>query len=137
MPDVTERNSDLQGSSDHLGLRSENEIKEEPQTERREGDGPPTTLRHLKDHPPKQIIGNMESGIKTRGQLQNEVEFSAFISEIEPTCIEEALNDCDWIIAMQEELNQFRRNQVWDLVPKPKNQSIIAWCFRTGLRPYR
>ena len=77
----------------------------------------------------------MQSGIKTRGQLQNEVEFSAFISEIELTCIEESLNDCDWIIAMQEELNQFRRNQVWDLVPKPKNQSIIGtkWVFKNKL----
>ena len=36
---------------------------------------------------------------------------------------------------MQEELNQFRRNQVWDLVPKPKNQSIIdtKWVFKNKL----
>ena len=72
---------------------------------------------------------------KTRHQIQNEVEFSAFISEVEPTCVEEALSDCDWIIVMQEELNQFKRNQVWDLVPKPKNQTIIGtkWVFKNKL----
>ena len=36
---------------------------------------------------------------------------------------------------MQEELNQFERNQVWDLVPKPEHQSIIGtkWVFRNKL----
>jgi Reverse transcriptase (RNA-dependent DNA polymerase) len=38
----------------------------------------------------------------------------------------------DWIIAMQLELNQFERNKVWELVPKPKNRGIIStkWVFR-------
>jgi hypothetical protein len=54
------------------------------------------------------------------------------ISLIEPTNIEEALKDDGWIIAMQEELNQFERNDVWDLVPKPKHKNIIGtkWVFR-------
>jgi len=28
------------------------------------------------------------------------------------------LSDHGWILAMQEELNQFQKNDVWDLVPK-------------------
>ena len=38
-------------------------------------------------------------------------------------------------MAMQEELNQFERNQVWELVPKPEHQSIIGtkWVFRNKL----
>jgi Reverse transcriptase (RNA-dependent DNA polymerase) len=40
--------------------------------------------------------------------------------------------DPDWIIAMQLELNQFERNKVWELVPRPKNRGIIGtkWVFR-------
>jgi len=40
-----------------------------------------------------------------------------------------------WILAMQEELNQFQRNDVWDLVPKPPRKNIIGtnWVFRNKL----
>ena len=53
----------------------------------------------------------------------------------EPKKIDEALQDPDWIIAMQEELNQFKRNKVWELVPRPKNRPIIdaKWVFQNKL----
>ncbi|GKB89385.1 retrovirus-related pol polyprotein from transposon TNT 1-94 [Tanacetum coccineum] len=40
-----------------------------------------------------------------------------------------------WIIAMQEELNQFVANDVWELVPQPKNLTIIGtkWVYRNKL----
>jgi len=44
---------------------------------------------------------------------------------IEPTTVDEALSDDVWILTMQEELNQFQRNDVWDLVPKPPHKNII------------
>jgi len=44
---------------------------------------------------------------------------------MEPATIDEALYDDGWILAMQEELNQFQRNDVWDLVPKPPQKNII------------
>ena len=33
---------------------------------------------------------------------------------------------------MQEELNEFERNEVWKLVPRPKNRSVVGtkWVFR-------
>jgi len=36
---------------------------------------------------------------------------------------------------MQEELNQFQRNDVWNLVPKPQHNNIIRtkWVFRNKL----
>ena len=36
---------------------------------------------------------------------------------------------------MQEELNQFKRNKVWTLVPRPKNHPIIGakWVFRNKM----
>ena len=55
-----------------------------------------------------------------------------FFSCIEPTSIEEALEDSDWVMAMQEELNNFTRNEVWVLEAPPKNKNIIGtkWVFR-------
>jgi len=54
---------------------------------------------------------------------------------IEPTTVDEALADDGWILAMQDELNQFKRNDVWDLVPKPEHKNIIGtkWVFRNKL----
>ncbi|GKA27084.1 retrovirus-related pol polyprotein from transposon TNT 1-94 [Tanacetum coccineum] len=46
-----------------------------------------------------------------------------------------ALGDESWVIAMQEELNQFIANDVWDLVPLPISQTVIGtkWVFRNKL----
>jgi hypothetical protein len=45
--------------------------------------------------------------------------------------VEQSLEDPDWITAMEEELNNFKRNEVWELVPRPK-QNVIGtkWVFR-------
>ena len=50
----------------------------------------------------------------------------AFVSIVEPKSINEAILDDHWIVAMQEELNQFERNNVWELVEKPENYPIIG-----------
>jgi len=54
---------------------------------------------------------------------------------IEPKNQKEAITDEHLIIAMQEELNQFERNNVWELVKKPENYPIIGtkWVFRNKL----
>ena len=51
---------------------------------------------------------------------------------MEPKNIKEALLDEFWINAMQEELSQFRRNEVWNLVPRPEGTNIIGtkWVFK-------
>nr|GEY10492.1 retrovirus-related Pol polyprotein from transposon TNT 1-94 [Tanacetum cinerariifolium] len=50
----------------------------------------------------------------------------------EPTNVAEALKDADWVIAMQDELDQFARLKVWRLVPKPKGKTVIKtkWIFK-------
>jgi len=48
------------------------------------------------------------------------------LSMIEPATVEEALTDDGWIIAMQEELNQFQRNDIWDLITKLDHKNIIG-----------
>lgn len=57
------------------------------------------------------------------------------MSTIEPKNINEALKDEIWIMAMQEELNQFKSNDVWELVSNPRNVTIIGtkWVFRNKL----
>lgn len=58
-----------------------------------------------------------------------------FISLIEQTFMDEALSDDGWIMAMQEKLNRFQRNGVWDLVLRPNQKKIIGinWMFRNKL----
>ncbi|GJV85949.1 retrovirus-related pol polyprotein from transposon TNT 1-94 [Tanacetum coccineum] len=52
-----------------------------------------------------------------------------------PKNVNEVLADESWIVAMQEELNQFIANNVWELVPQPWNMKIIGtnWVFRNKL----
>jgi hypothetical protein len=41
------------------------------------------------------------------------------------------LQDPEWVLAMQEELNNFKRNEVWSLVPRPKKNVVgTKWVFR-------
>ena len=55
------------------------------------------------------------------------------LSVMEHTTVDEALSYDGWIVAMHEELNQFQRNGVWDLVAKLDQKNIIGtkWLFRT------
>ncbi|XP_022883334.1 uncharacterized protein LOC111400128 [Olea europaea var. sylvestris] len=52
-------------------------------------------------------------------------------TRVEPKKVEEALSDECWVNAMHEELNQFARNNVWILVPRPENRNVIGtkWIF--------
>ncbi|XP_024965966.1 uncharacterized protein LOC112506178 [Cynara cardunculus var. scolymus] len=61
----------------------------------------------------------------------NECLFVNFFGAIEPKKPYEELQDPDWIKTMQDELREFERNQVWRLVPRPKDKSIIGikWVF--------
>ena len=87
-----------------------------------------------KDHPIENVLGNIESVVRTRNQLSS-MSNVAFISTIEPKNPKEASSDDSWILAMQEELNQFTRNDVWELVPKPEDKSIIGtkWVYKNKM----
>ncbi|GKA93120.1 gag-pol polyprotein, partial [Tanacetum coccineum] len=45
--------------------------------------------------------------------------FALTVSTVEPKTIKEAMVDSAWVQVMQEELHQFDRLQVWELVDKP------------------
>ena len=61
--------------------------------------------------------------------------YYVFLSKMEPKNIEDALTDPDWVVAMQEELNQFEHQKVWKLVPRSQNRKVIdtRWVFRNKL----
>ena len=61
--------------------------------------------------------------------------FSAYLSQIVPKNIKEAFEDPNWIISTQEQLSQFERSKVWNLVPRPHDQTVIGtrWVFRHKL----
>jgi hypothetical protein len=84
-----------------------------------------------RNHPMDQILGDIIKGVTTRSRLANFCEHYSFVSSIEPFTVEEALQDLDWVLAMKEELNNFKRNEVWSLVPRPK-QNVVGtkWVFR-------
>jgi hypothetical protein len=94
---------------------------------------PPTQVRVTiqRNHPVNQILGDIRKGVTTRSCLANFCEHYSFVSSMEPFRVEEALQDPDWVLAMQEELNNFKRNEVWSLVPRPK-QNVVGtkWVFR-------
>jgi hypothetical protein len=96
---------------------------------------PPRTWKMVNYHPQDQIIGETQDGVKTRRSLQCSETNLAMISQIEPRTIDDAIIDKSWVEAMEEELLQFEKNEVWNLVPKPRDHSIIGtrWVFRNKL----
>ena len=62
----------------------------------------------------------------------NQVSYSCYLSQLEPKKIIEALEDESWVTAPHEELHQFIRNDVWTLVPRPKEKNVIGtkWIFK-------
>jgi hypothetical protein len=77
-----------------------------------------------------QILGDISKGVTTRSCLANFCEHCSFVSSIKPFRVEEALQDPNWVLAMQEELNNFKRNEVWSLVPRPKKNVVgTKWMF--------
>ncbi|GJS85395.1 retrovirus-related pol polyprotein from transposon TNT 1-94, partial [Tanacetum coccineum] len=82
----------------------------------------PSGQRWTKDHPLKQFIRNPSQSIRTRRQLETDGEMCMLaltVSHTEPKNIKEATADSAWIKAMQEELHQFDRLDVWELVDRP------------------
>ena len=79
----------------------------------------PKEWKFVTNHPQNQIIGDPSRGVRTRPSLRNICNNLAFISQIEPKNINDALDDENWMISMQEKLNQFERSEVWELVPRP------------------
>ncbi|GJV34445.1 retrovirus-related pol polyprotein from transposon TNT 1-94 [Tanacetum coccineum] len=91
--------------------------------------------RWTRDHPLEQVHGNLTMPVQTRRQLATDPEMCMFaltVSIVEPKNIKEAMADSAWIEAMQDELHQFDRLKVWELVDKPFGKMIIKlkWLWK-------
>nr|GFC32963.1 hypothetical protein [Tanacetum cinerariifolium] len=107
---------------------------------------PTPTLRIYKDHPKSQIINPVDTAIQTSFKSKEVGEqsfiatihqktnpallrfclFLCFLSQVEPKKISDALQDPSWVEAMQEELLQFKIQNVWTLVDCPKGVRPIG-----------
>ncbi|GJV73299.1 retrovirus-related pol polyprotein from transposon TNT 1-94 [Tanacetum coccineum] len=95
----------------------------------------PLTHIWTKDHPLDQVIGDLSKPVMTRQWLHTDSEvcmYALTVSTFEPKNIKEAMADHSWIESMQDELNQFERLQVWELVPRPEGKNVIAlkWLWK-------
>nr|GEX74359.1 hypothetical protein [Tanacetum cinerariifolium] len=113
---------------------------------------PTPTVRIHKDHPKIQIIGLVDTHVQTRLKSKEMEEqsfiaiiyhkinpellqfclFLCFLSQEEPKKIFNALKDPSWVDAMQEELLQFKIQNVWILVDCPKGVRPIGtkWVLK-------
>ncbi|GJV40974.1 retrovirus-related pol polyprotein from transposon TNT 1-94 [Tanacetum coccineum] len=76
--------------------------------------------------------------VQTRRQLATDPEICMFaltVSKAEPKNIKESMVDSAWIEAMQEELHQFDRLQVWELVDKPFGKNEEGIDFKEPFAP--
>ncbi|GKD10919.1 retrovirus-related pol polyprotein from transposon TNT 1-94, partial [Tanacetum coccineum] len=92
-----------------------------------------------KDHTlDENIIDELARPVSTRLQLHEHALFcyyDAFLTTVEPKTYKDALTQSCWIEAMQEELNEFERLKVWELVPRPDKVMVITlkWIYKVKL----
>ena len=91
--------------------------------------------RVVKNHLESHIIGSLDEGLRlTKGStlIANHVTYHWYLAQFELKRVEEALQDENWVDSMHEELNQFVRNDVWELALRPKNAHVIGtkWIFK-------
>nr|GEW31120.1 integrase, catalytic region, zinc finger, CCHC-type, peptidase aspartic, catalytic [Tanacetum cinerariifolium] len=89
----------------------------------------PHEFQWTKDHPLEQVIGEPPRPVMTRNQLRSDGDMCMYaltVSTMEPKNVNEAMTDPAWIDSMQEELLQFKRLDVWVLVPAPDNISPLT-----------
>ncbi|GKA08238.1 putative ribonuclease H-like domain-containing protein [Tanacetum coccineum] len=116
---------------------------------------PTPTFRIHNIHPKSQILGDPKSAVQSKSKVQQKSRahalfsfiqkqqrnnhkdqqhclFAYFLSQEEPKKIAEALQDDSWVQAMQEELLQFKLQQVWVLVDLPHGMKVIGtkWVYR-------
>ncbi|GJX51760.1 retrovirus-related pol polyprotein from transposon TNT 1-94 [Tanacetum coccineum] len=98
-----------------------------------------TLFEHLgrwtKDHPIANVIGDPSCSVSTRKQLETDAMwcyFDAFLTLVEPKNFKQAMTEPSWIDAMQEEIHEFERLEVWELVPCPDKVFLIKlkWIYK-------
>ncbi|GJV13746.1 putative ribonuclease H-like domain-containing protein [Tanacetum coccineum] len=117
---------------------------------------PVATKRINTIHPQSLILGDHTSAVQTRSkvnktttgesafisyihdqQRDNHTDFqhcmfACFLSQVEPRSVAQALEDPSWVDAMQEEMQQFKFQNVWVLVDLPEGKYAIGtkWILK-------
>ncbi|GKC02594.1 retrovirus-related pol polyprotein from transposon TNT 1-94 [Tanacetum coccineum] len=91
--------------------------------------------RWTKDHPIANMIGDPSRSVFTRKQLKTDAiwcYFDTFLTSVEPKNFKQAMTEPSWIDAIQEEIYEFERLQVWELVPCPHKVMLIKlkWIYK-------
>nr|GFA07432.1 retrovirus-related Pol polyprotein from transposon TNT 1-94 [Tanacetum cinerariifolium] len=91
-----------------------------------------------KDHPLENKIGQLARPVFIRLQLHEQAllcYYDAFLTSVEPKTYKDALTQSCWIEAIQEELNEFERLEVWELVPRLERVMVITlkWIYKVKL----
>ncbi|GJY71449.1 retrovirus-related pol polyprotein from transposon TNT 1-94 [Tanacetum coccineum] len=103
---------------------------------------PPDHLRKwTKDHPLDNIVGNPSRPVSTRKQLASDALWCCYhtvLSKVEPKNFKMAVNEDSWFEAMQDEIHEFDRLKVWELVPRPDYVMVIGlkWIYKVKLDEY-
>ena len=110
------------------------------ETRSTQGSSSPLTSKRLSsrvtlNHPTSNIIGDLNKGLCLRREPSysvNHVTYNCYLAQFEPKRVEEALKDENWVEFMHQELHQFVINDVWELVPRPKDIHVIGtkWIFK-------
>ncbi|GJT89319.1 retrovirus-related pol polyprotein from transposon TNT 1-94 [Tanacetum coccineum] len=92
-------------------------------------------------HPLDNIIGNPSRPVSTRKQLATDVLwcfYNSVLSKVEPKNFKSAVTEDCWFQAMQDEIHEFDRLDVWELVPPPDCGMIIAlkYIYKVKLDEY-
>nr|GFC29972.1 retrovirus-related Pol polyprotein from transposon TNT 1-94 [Tanacetum cinerariifolium] len=99
----------------------------------------PHEFQWTKDHPLEQVIREPSRPVLIRNQLRSDGDMCMYalsVSTMEPKNVKEAMTDPAWIDSMQQKLLQFKRLDVWVLVPTQDNISplTLKWLFKNKSR---
>ncbi|GJZ33930.1 retrovirus-related pol polyprotein from transposon TNT 1-94, partial [Tanacetum coccineum] len=100
-----------------------------------------SSSRDSKDHPLDNVIGNPSRSVSTRKQLVIDALwclYNSVLSKVKPKNFKTAMDEACWFEAMQEEIHEFDRLQVWELVLKPDCVMVITlkWIYKVKLNEY-
>jgi hypothetical protein len=64
--------------------------------------------------------------------FSNYMALMSDLIENEPTCFEEAIQNKEWVNAMTKEYRSIINNDVWEVVPRPKNKDVVSskWIYK-------
>ncbi|GKF11708.1 putative ribonuclease H-like domain-containing protein [Tanacetum coccineum] len=93
-------------------------------------DTPPQTIRMIKSVTEHAMFSSVQQ--RTNHKDFQNCLFACFLSQAETKKVIQALKDPSWIEAMQDELLQFKLQQVWTLVGLPHGKRAIGtkWVYK-------